>query len=87
MAELVDAPASGAGDRKVVEVRVLFWAPFPLLRAIDKIPKNASFQGVLFGIARGDFARSRLEKSILLIQATPTDSKQRLPENVSGLNH
>ena len=30
MAKLVDAPASGAGDRKVVEVRVLFWAPlFP----------------------------------------------------------
>ncbi len=28
MAELVDAPASGAGDRKVVEVRVLFRAPF-----------------------------------------------------------
>ncbi len=27
MAKLVDAPASGAGDRKVVEVRVLFWAP------------------------------------------------------------
>ncbi len=27
MAELVDAPASGAGDRKVVEVRVLFRAP------------------------------------------------------------
>ena len=25
---MVDAPASGAGDRKVVEVRVLFWAPF-----------------------------------------------------------
>jgi hypothetical protein len=24
MAKLVDAPASGAGDRKVVEVRVLF---------------------------------------------------------------
>ena len=31
MAELVDAPASGAGDRKVVEVRVLFWAPSVLL--------------------------------------------------------
>lgn len=30
MAELVDAPASGAGDRKVVEVRVLFRAPFPV---------------------------------------------------------
>src|SRR5690606_38257518 len=28
MAELVDAPASGAGARKGVEVRVLFWAPF-----------------------------------------------------------
>jgi hypothetical protein len=28
MAELVDAPASGAGTRKGVEVRVLFWAPF-----------------------------------------------------------
>ena len=27
MAELVDALASGASDRKVVEVRVLFWAP------------------------------------------------------------
>ena len=25
---MVDAPASGAGDRKVVEVRVLSWAPF-----------------------------------------------------------
>src|SRR6218665_3570281 len=29
MAELVDAPASGAGARKGVEVRVLFWAPLP----------------------------------------------------------
>jgi len=28
---LVDAPASGAGDRKVVEVRVLFWAPYTVL--------------------------------------------------------
>ena len=28
VAELVDALASGASDRKVVEVRVLFWAPF-----------------------------------------------------------
>ncbi len=31
MAELVDALASGASDRKVVEVQVLFWAPaYPL---------------------------------------------------------
>ena len=29
MAELVDALASGASDRKVVEVQVLFWAPSP----------------------------------------------------------
>ena len=36
MAELVDAPASGAGDRKVVEVRVLFWAPFVLHEHPDK---------------------------------------------------
>ena len=28
MAELVDAQVSGTCDRKVVEVRVLFWAPF-----------------------------------------------------------
>ena len=28
MAKLVDAPASGAGDRKVVGVRVPSWAPF-----------------------------------------------------------
>ncbi len=34
MAELVDAPASGAGDRKVVEVRVLFWAPYLYLALI-----------------------------------------------------
>src|SRR5688572_13142861 len=27
MAELVDAPSSGGGARKGVEVRVLFWAP------------------------------------------------------------
>src|SRR3546814_17927041 len=43
MAELVDAPASGAGDRKVVEVRVLFWAPFVLLlfsRIIYKTRRN-----------------------------------------------
>jgi hypothetical protein len=40
MAELVDAPASGAGDRKVVEVRVLFWAPvnhFIVLFLHDKV--------------------------------------------------
>ncbi|WP_238350239.1 hypothetical protein, partial [Pseudomonas sp. SWRI154] len=29
---LVDTPASGAGDRKVVEVRVFFWAPIQASR-------------------------------------------------------
>ena len=37
MAELVDAPASGAGARKGVEVRVLFWAP-KLLREWHQKP-------------------------------------------------
>ena len=37
MAELVDAPASGAGARKGVEVRVLFWAPFVLLRRTQQV--------------------------------------------------
>ena len=32
MAKLVDAPASGAGDRKVVGVRVPSWAPNTPLR-------------------------------------------------------
>ena len=30
VAELVDALASGASDRKIVEVRVFSWAPFVL---------------------------------------------------------
>ncbi|RML62206.1 hypothetical protein ALQ93_01621 [Pseudomonas syringae pv. pisi] len=41
MVKLVDTPASGAGDRKVVEVRVFFWAP---IQATDynslKLHKN-----------------------------------------------
>lgn len=28
MAGLVDAPVSGIGERKLLEVRVFFWAPF-----------------------------------------------------------
>jgi hypothetical protein len=42
MAELVDAPASGAGARKGVEVRVLFWAPVTLgnqPRDLEKSPE------------------------------------------------
>jgi hypothetical protein len=41
MAELVDAPASGAGARKGVEVRVLFRAPFwaKINRRINRLAK------------------------------------------------
>src|SRR5437868_960228 len=39
MAELVDAPASGAGARKGVEVRVLFWAP--ISRRLRRPPPSA----------------------------------------------
>jgi hypothetical protein len=43
VAELVDAPSSGGGARKGVEVRVLSWAPFrySLMFAFDcEIPRN-----------------------------------------------
>src|SRR3546814_4881926 len=40
MAELVDAPASGAGGRKAVEVRVLFWAPFFFPDASASVREN-----------------------------------------------
>ncbi|WP_237719091.1 hypothetical protein, partial [Pseudomonas psychrophila] len=32
MVKLVDTPASGAGGRKAVEVRVFFWAPIQVYR-------------------------------------------------------
>ena len=41
MAELVDAPASGAGGRKVVEVRVLFWAPNVCFRLSETVQKHS----------------------------------------------
>ncbi|MEB0099346.1 hypothetical protein, partial [Pseudomonas sp. DC1.2] len=37
---LVDTPASGAGDRKVVEVRVFFWAPIQISGRALKFNKN-----------------------------------------------
>ena len=45
MAELVDAPASGAGARKGVEVRVLFWAP-ALLKSLKTLG-NRPLDGLL----------------------------------------
>ena len=47
MAELVDAPASGAGDRKVVEVRVLFRAPFPF----QTLRTSCTARAVSFGFS------------------------------------
>ena len=53
MAELVDAPASGAGDRKVVEVRVLFWAPFFLCGDSAKARKSNFLLRALFNAFSG----------------------------------
>ena len=44
MAELVDAPASGAGILTGVEVRVFFWAPRQLNVSIG-YKKIGTFQG------------------------------------------
>ena len=38
MAELADAPSSGGGARKGVEVRVLFWAPFHCFTTSHVVP-------------------------------------------------
>ena len=38
--KLVDTPASGAGDRKVVEVRVFSWAPISNSRLRLESPKT-----------------------------------------------
>jgi hypothetical protein len=47
MVKLVDTPASGAGDRKVVEVRVFFWAPVQVYRFTlynhSKSPRKRAF--------------------------------------------
>jgi hypothetical protein len=40
MVKLVDTPASGAGDRKVVEVRVFFWAPIQISESIWNCTKT-----------------------------------------------
>ena len=45
MAELVDAPASGAGAGNGVEVRVLFRAPFVLPYMSTSVPKRPENQG------------------------------------------
>ena len=49
MAELVDAPASGAGTRKGVEVRVLFWAPNSPLHYQERRQKSPVQPGFFVG--------------------------------------
>jgi hypothetical protein len=61
MAELVDAPASGAGTRKGVEVRVLFWAPISFSGANGMSGKqyaalDANSAGVVFDAGKTDWA-------------------------------
>jgi hypothetical protein len=47
MAELVDALASGASDRKVVEVQVLFWAPYSGSTQYKEVSKAQQMLGFL----------------------------------------
>ena len=59
MVKLVDTPASGAGDRKVVEVRVFFWAP------IQKKPSQ--WLGFfVFGIAKSSISNQQTASSLYL---------------------
>src|SRR6202007_1648499 len=56
MAELVDAPSSGGGARKGVEVRVLFWAPvnhFIVLFLHDKVEFRKIWSHIGSHILRG----------------------------------
>jgi hypothetical protein len=75
MAELVDAPASGAGTRKGVEVRVLFWAPIsfqnkalPCIESIIKSPVRRAFLLPFSRIARN-----------LPVHAQPSSPRVRQP--------
>ena len=46
MVKWVDPPASGAGDRKVVEVRVFFWAPIQVYSSTLQITQKARESGL-----------------------------------------
>ncbi len=67
MAELVDAPASGAGTRKGVEVRVLFWAPKSHFRTSSNVLKTPRKRGFLWVLAR---LVSELVQSGLLVSSS-----------------
>jgi hypothetical protein len=51
MAELVDAPASGAGARKGVEVRVLSWAPLFFAFGVKELSIDNELHGIRFDTA------------------------------------
>ena len=62
MVKLVDTPASGAGDRKVVEVRVFFWAPISSLRLDQFQDSHKNPRKRVFCILRKGFVKTDLLK-------------------------
>ena len=54
MAESVDAPASGAGVRMDVEVRVLFWAPFSCFTQSENDRKALQTRGFFVSCVRAE---------------------------------
>ena len=55
MAKLVDALASGASYRKVVEVQVLSWAPnkqWPLMGPFLFLPGEKCYQGLTYNLVQ-----------------------------------
>ena len=68
--KLVDTPASGAGDRKVVEVRVFSWAPIQDFRKSEVLQKPAKAGFCVSGLPKNTLPSSsspRLER----IENTP----------------
>ncbi|CAI8843425.1 hypothetical protein EMIT0P74_230045 [Pseudomonas sp. IT-P74] len=70
MVKLVDTPASGAGDRKVVEVRVFFWAPIQIQGYDLEFHRNPRKRVFAFlapekspTLCRSELARDALENS------------------------
>jgi hypothetical protein len=55
MVKLVDTPASGAGDRKVVEVRVFFWAPIQSQRLQQSSEPHKNPRKRVFAFWRSGF--------------------------------
>ena len=84
MAKLVDAPASGAGACKGVEVRVFFWAP-----KIDE-PHVSNYMGLFLCLIHAQ-SNIRWDQSRLLTTLTPPQIDQipasRPNGNLKRLRH